>query len=451
MDTMKMINDLALMIDEYHQKQMMALAELRNQNLVTHEMLKAGINSGIRQCEKMINFKISSVWKNYSYQKNNTYGIREISLIKSKVYENLNSLNDIHNMLNLTESSYSICQTALVDVFGGGPSHENPVISIFSNEKDEKLFVFQRDVYLPLVESLKYYAKSDNYAAMALHLPSKNFQTQKIKDQYVISASLASHDLDLYDLDSLISTKSLERYLAQLLILYPFMDVSKSDWSKDYKSIISSYFENSFEGMNQNLKSHFYLTNALRLVQSSIAQEALLAGEPIMRSLLLTSGSLLNNEKCSVVKNVNAPYLETFYFCMLRKNNLLMKNFLMVLLNNKAQNDLNFASNYKIAYEQGNLNLLASLISQDIKSDRLQKRIEFEKAQLFISLPLDTENVEVRLPTPEEMSEGKILYSENMDRLLNMQSAVLDALETVAPLRRNYGEMNLLKLMISDF
>jgi uncharacterized membrane protein len=52
--------------------------------------------------------------------------------------------------------------------------------------------------------------------------------------------------------------------------------------------------------------------------------------------------------------------------------------------------------------------------------------------------------VQIALPRPEKLHEGRIAYSENMDRLLSMQESVIGELEKVHPYGRKNIDIDLL-------
>jgi hypothetical protein len=57
--------------------------------------------------------------------------------------------------------------------------------------------------------------------------------------------------------------------------------------------------------------------------------------------------------------------------------------------------------------------------------------------------------ISVKLPSPKQLQEGKILYSENMPRLLIMQDLILESLEKVTPVDRGRVE-DLLKVLVTS-
>ena len=64
-ETMNMIKNMALLIDQYHQTQMAALSELRDIGLISNEFEKLQANSGIRSSEQLVGYRLSSEVRDY--------------------------------------------------------------------------------------------------------------------------------------------------------------------------------------------------------------------------------------------------------------------------------------------------------------------------------------------------------------------------------------------------
>lgn len=451
-ETMNMIKNLALLIDQYHQEEMRALSELREIGLVNLEMNKALQNKDLRNCERMVNFQLRSVWSRFDFQKDSFHSVGQISLIKSKFVDNIYSLEDIQRIVtSVEESGFANCQTGLSEAFGGNSTAENPVRIIYESDEDNILTKFQKERYLPLLEFFGVIMSQGDINTIPLHIPAANMTALKFKTPYVDfpnerSISNESH----YDLDYLISVKNLERYLGYLLLVYPLLEVDKPTWMQSLQEIISQYLKSSNSQTNQNVRSHFFLNNALRLVQSAISQEAILAGEPIIQKLHdLYFNEILNTESCDKVVLKDTPASEYPLLCSIRGNKLLMKNLIHYALSYKIERDPQALEEYTIAYKQGNISKLALMMSAKLNSNRI-KYIQNENDGSFsLSVTLENNKQEdIRLPTPEEIKADKIIYSENMSRLIIMQEAVLEALANVAPISRDNSNFELLKLMM---
>lgn len=458
-ETMNMIKDLALMVDIYHQREMAALAELRDYSMISQELQKAQLNKDIRSCERMINFQLSSVWKSMDFGKDAFYSINNLELINSRFTQSIRGLHDIRRIVNsVEEDGFKNCQSAIAEAFGGNSYEENPIRSIFSSSADENLYKFQRDTYLPLLTSLKHFTGSSNFDGMPLHLPTKDMKGLRYKEHHFrIDRTMGTGEV--YELDQLLSVKNLERYLSHLIVMLPLLEVDKNIWFKSYDEIISTYIENSNSGNNQNIRSQFFLMNALKMTQSAIAQEAILSGEPLLPELHSQFANAIFSEKeCADIKEDKAPETSDIpFFCAIRENRLLMKNLLMYGLSASASANPDILTTYAEAYKNGDRNTLSQMVNMGVTNQRIEviKNNEGAVQEIVINLLVQdhdkdnkSEKFAIKLPTPEVLVSDKILYSENMGRLLKMQDAILNNLEKVAPVKRDSKGRDLLKLLL---
>lgn len=452
-ETMNMIKELALMVDTYHQQEMIALAELRDYSLVNLEMQKATINKDIRSCESMIEYQLNSVWKSFDFSTGSIYNINNIAFINEKFTSSISGLQDIRRiMTSVEEDGFKKCQAGIAEAFGGNNSEENPIRAIFASDENKNLFKFQREVYSPLLTSLEYIADTSDFDSLPLHVPSATYDSLQFKRPYINNAGLAERSNDNYDMTHLVSVKNLERYLSHLIVLHPLLDLDKPVWQKSYEEIVNTYIENSNTENNQNTRSHYFLNNALKMVQSAIAQEALLAGEPILEKLQdAYIDDIFSAQQCDAIKRQDVPEPEAIsFFCALRNNKLLMKNVLQLHLSKKV-NNVSFMDNYRAAIDAGNKAEIAKLLDMGMSAERIEvaKNRDGNGNDVFvIVMNASKEKVSVKLPSLESLKEGQILYSENMSRLLKMQNLILNGLEKVAPVKRDHKDKDLLKLLL---
>lgn len=424
-ETMKMIKDLAIMVDEYHQQEMAALAQLRDLHLVELEFHKSLMHKDIRQCERIINYQLASIWKDQDYRMDSKSGIHNVDMIKTKFFSNIRNLSDIRRILNAGGiNSFAQCQDAFGDAFSNDFSFENPILGIFSSDENNELYRWQRDTYLPLVQSLVLFAKTTDLDPIPLHIPAANFDGLSLKNEIIKTANdSGSYESDNYHLDNLISVKSLERYLTRLLILYPLFEVDKNVWELSLEKIVQTYIVNTNLNHKLNTRGHYYLSNALKMVQTAIAQETILAGEPLIMNLYQSHKEILAEDACKGV------------ICAVRSNRLLMRNFLNLILNQRVRQNSFVLESYKLAYETSSLTQIAEILNSGVKASRLTKKED--------TIYLDGK---YQLPTPEELRQEKIIYSENMPRLLKMQTLILEALEKVSPYERETSNEDILKI-----
>jgi hypothetical protein len=412
-ETVKMIKNLALMIDDYHQKEMMALANLRDFQLVNLEISKSELNSDIRQCENLINFKLKD------------HNITTASLDLEKYYANFKSYNDLKILVKSSgENNFSRCQNAIVDVFGSATINESKILAIYNSSENDNLYAFQRDIYQPLNQLLHFFATEAGLNRQILHLPLKDISNLDTKLYQLAAQNLGEvyNDSIPYNLDQLISTKTLERYLSSYLILYPLLELDKSDWALPISDLIDTYYANN---QGSGSRGYFFMKNALDLIHSAIAQESTLAGESLIPYIYKTIGNeLLAGAKIS--QNLNGFEGDSSkLLSSIRSNKLLMKNYLKYTVL-KNINILYNIDGYKTAFEQ----------TTDAK--RLLPFLTNKNANITIvrnenSWAISMDNTIVNLPTPEEIKNNLVTYSENMERLLRMQESVISALVKLSP------------------
>ncbi|WP_408096858.1 hypothetical protein ACJVC5_17605 [Peredibacter sp. HCB2-198] len=453
-ETMNMLKDLALMVDIYHQQEMAAIAELRDYQLTNLEISKAQLNKDIRSCERMINFQLSSVWKNMDFGRDAFHSINNLEILKLRFTQSITGLHDIRRIVNsVEEDGFKNCQSGIAEAFGSNNYNENPIRSIYASDEQNNLYQFHRETYAPLLSSLEYFSGTSSFDSMPLHLPTREFAGLKFKVPHIDNARTESSSNDIYDLDQLLSVKNLERYLSHLIVLLPLMEVDKNVWLKSYEEIVASYLDASNFGSNQNIRSHFFLTNALKLTQSAIAQEALLAGEPVLHQIHARYiKDIMSDKECAQIKRDDVPATapETTFLCSVRGNRLLLKNLVMFALHSESEVHEGFMEKYKTAYEASDRVAMAKLLNAGIAMERIEAVKSRDGSSLeFIINVLDKNKskVAIKLPTPAALKEGKILYSESMSRLLKMQDMIINNLEKVAPVERNQAE-DLLKLLM---
>lgn len=425
--TMGMIKDLSVMVDEYHQQTMAALSEIRDTQLVQLEMDKASLNSSIGSCEAMWNYYNSSVWNT----KRSFYSAPFLNINLAQLYESFVSLPALKKFVKSAgENDFSDCQSAFSRAFGGRPAEENPLRLIFSSNEGSRLYRFEKYTYRPLLGLLKNQTENSDVSKYILQVPVSTFQGLEFKKGIV----LKNNQTSIYDLENLYSEKALERYSYQLITLFPFLDLDRQEWMQDLNGIISAYFQNlDYTSIEQNFtyRSHFFLQNALGVTQSVIAQEALLAGEPLLEILLNRKNEIFGGAEClrfeSAEGNENALLLSS-----VRSNRLLMRNLLSFSLYKQLKvQPQNFTVNeYELAYKNNDFLSLARFLGMGVDASRLA--YESDGVYLKVLSPERTGDkpieLKVRLPAPDSLRKGLIYYSENMHRALIIQNNITDAI-----------------------
>lgn len=448
-ETIKMIKNLAVMIDEYHQQEMRALADLRNISIVNLEINKAALNEDIRTCEAMIDYKLKAYWGKDAYIQKSRNGSTTTAIDFGKFYSQFTGLESFRKFVKSSaENNFSKCQDAFSEAFGVDSTNESPILSVYSTTGEQDLYAFQHDKYLPLVKLLGNYNGRNGLTKKLLHLPTRQITGLDAKSlELSIPNANDSVNEFSYNLENLLSTKSLERYLSSLLILYPVFEFDKGDWDKTLPEIVSVYYNNlsadyvTLDSAESNIsRGYYFMNNALDLVHSSIAQEALLSGEPIIPSLRSEiAASLFRNDSCvnatnellqNKLKKAGYTREDKPVICSLRENKLLMRNYLNYTIQ-KSLSSILTLDNYKSAFDRKDVTALAMYLTNEGVDKSMIKVIDNE---LKIALPAsDGAIVNVQLPSAESIDADVVVYSENMEKLLRMQKDTISALVKLSP------------------
>lgn len=432
-ETIKMIKNLAIMVDEYHQKEMIAIAGLHDDNMINMELAKAKLNSNIRHCESLIDLELKKFWG--SDKRNSFSGSITADIDYDKFYSNFKTLNDFKKFARgATANDYSYCQDALSEAFGNTSANGNPILSMYNSEDGQNLFSFQRDTYKPLVSFLTHFSKSNGESKKILHIPMARITDLDLKNDRLSNEStdsLSTRTVFDYNFENLLSTKSLERYFSSYAILYPIFEFDKNDWNKTLPELVDTYYSNISEADGVTIerentdsasRSYFFMNNALDLIQSAIAQEALLAGESIIPAIRKELKNLvLTNDSCG-----------DRVVCAIRSNKLLMKNYLAYTIQ-KNIGFVNTMEEYKRQVESENPNLEIMSDFLGIKG-RSAGVLAIENGKVVVKLKeLNDRVTTIELPSADQVKNDQVIYSENMPRLLKMQKDAISAMVKLSP------------------
>jgi len=452
-ETMNMIKNLALMIDQYHQTQMAALSELREIGIVSMELQKLRANSGIRSCEQMIGFRLSSELRDFIRSPKYDYNINNVKLINTQFSASITDLASIQSITkSVNQNNFKNCGDGIAQAFGEETFAENPLRAIFSSDENNLLVNFERNKYLPLLATLGYFYPVNSMDTLPLHFPSNDLKMLKAKSNFMFG-QIDTHETsnEIYEIDHLISVKALERYLTSLLVLHPILELDKSDWTKTYEEIVHTYVASSKE----RTRSGYFLRNALKLTQSAIAQESILAGEPLLPSLISYTKEIFNTGKCTDPTTAEMPFSgDVNFVCAIRSNALLMKNFVMYTLDHQQDLSSTFMAKYEKAFLDGDLVSMAKFLSPRLTEASFQIVKNDSGTGIILELNArddklaEDKKVFVKLPSPDALKKGNILYSENMSRLLLMQDLIIENMEKVSPVDRLSGQENLVNLLL---
>ncbi|UOF02627.1 hypothetical protein [Bdellovibrio reynosensis] len=434
--TVRMIKDLAVMIDEYHQQELRALAEIRDDIITNLELNALTLNRDIHLCHALLSYAYSS--SSPVGVRKSLVSVREASLNRQLFLTKIGGLKGIRDALSSSQGSYAqSCHHAMSLAFKQEFISDTPLllrhINRFQDGEKESGIKIQSKLYTPALNYFHGKISKKDFEEMSLHLPVLDFKTyQSRKIDHIYSKATVNREPNLLSLVDLVGPLSLERYGTLLVALHPYISTN----IRDFENLETLTDEK--EGMENGTKwSQQWLAGALEITKIAIAQESILAGEPLLHALELDWPSI-TAETSDCVK-------EKKKFCFVRQNPLMLRNLLTYIISRKN----GFSNvNYSSAYEKGSsgTNDIANLLN--VKPDRLI----FENSSKRWILKLDNQDqlgLQIYLPTPEVVARGRIEYSEAMPRLLMLQEKIAEELALVTPLNLNEKETNeMMKLLI---
>lgn len=416
-ETMKMIRDLAIMLESYHREEMYLLKELKGLQLMQYETTMIETHWQIRACEDMLRFAVLGN-KSFDGDLFSIGTINVINLSRDIIYAPLKDKEKLKEFIqSMGEGTLSFCQMGLNRAFANASAKENPV-QLIASGKTDLLSLFYQEKYIPLLEKLKSLESSRDLSAMALHMPASNVLTLQKKGLYTKGrvAGISSDQLRY-----LISAEGLERYVEALLLLNPVVSFDKDAWKeflKDKASLKGNY------DLAWN-RSSVWLKNALALTQTAISQEALLAGEPLLDSLYGDLGEIINSKD-----DCRAP--SNSLVCAVKTNPMLRDNLLMYYLH-VSSSFKPFMARYRTAYEKQDISQFKGFFGEPLDGNLAVQEVNGQKRVVLKWGGSDDRLISV-LPSIEEIWAGSLKYSENMSRLLILQEKVVNALLEVTPM-----------------
>lgn len=414
-ETMKMIQSLAELIQSYHFEQMYVLREIRKSTEVNTEISRVLANEDLRACHSMLEFILGG-------SMNLENSVDFLSIPRSLIYAQVNDRKKLeHFIKSTTESNFASCQKGISNAFASSSLEHSPLIAAM-NTQETVLGPYATENFRPLVRLWK--RVSFNPAAFGVHLPSLNATSLASKLQY--ARATVSQDAHI-DVDRLVSTEALERYISVLLLMGPVTSFDKKDWD-----IFLQTNDLPHQDLSWN-RSNRLLRGALIKVQTALAQESLIAGEPLLFDLSQQFASLLS-QRTTHCESFPSGDEKRDLACAIKGNTLLRKNLLTYILHQRLG-----SSFFDRAYEQ-------ALANNDALG--MQNLIGREFSGFVVPLQKDGKtvlglnwNYESRansalidpLPDVKTVREGKIAYSENVTRLLSLQQKLVEAIVEITP------------------
>jgi hypothetical protein len=452
LETMKMIKELALMLHQTHTAQMTVLAELRNLTLLNLEAIQVLMTKDVDTCNQIIAEQIykRSFLPGYNPNEIAKFSSWNSPLILSSFENTFGRENNLNSFLNSSiEYRFSICTKGLGDIFSDGSIEKNLLLNIFNSSNNQDLYKFQNKIYKPLYQIMHKNKHNINYDSTPLHIPVASLGDIRLKHLYLDQLKPHNSQNDsknYYYLNTLISTKGLEDTVHSLILLYPFFEIEKGSWGKSIEEISRVYLQNHSESSSL---SFLYLQNALRLTQSTIAQEAILAGEPLLETIRLKyADKIFTQKKCQEEKLKDAPKSEYPLLCSIRGNKLLLKNYLKYILFDKFQGNPSLYKEYTKAIKAKDALKISYILGTGVNETSILFNSYEGHLRGTINVYMEDHFESIALPSAKEIEEGKMTYSENMETLLNIQEALLNELVKVTPAYDSVDSSELLKALV---
>jgi uncharacterized protein YoaH (UPF0181 family) len=408
LSTMEMIKNLAIMVDNHHREQMVALEKIQDLLTTSIQLQQHQVHERVRLCE-LISGYASEPGRQPEFS-----SIFQLNFIQDKFYSAFEKTEHINQRLfRLFPETVGGCFSGLQAAFGNSNLMESP-LSLLYQETGDNVGLWLKNTYAPLWDTLTR-SPVINPSQLLLHMPSRTMDTITLKYDLAQAAGQGGESLNrFYGIP--ISVQNLERYLVNLIAFLPFLDLPLELGHETPESIVKAYLD--FSGLFiRGTRSTIYLENALNITQAAIANEALIAGEPLL--------PLIYEEHFAQVMGT-APCQKGDLICAIRGNKLLMQNLLTFAL----RQQVNSFDDYERAYAARDVRTLIRMLGPGLTPARLAfPRIE--------EVEVAVGELKVPLPKPSELRAGQILYPERMGHLLHMQDLVLNQLEKVYPRERN--------------
>ncbi|MBS1970058.1 MAG: hypothetical protein JSU04_07105 [Bdellovibrionales bacterium] len=428
--TLAKLDDLSHKLDEYHNQEMLAIEGVQDEVLENRSAIRMQIDSDLSACKNLVN-RVNSISNSGVNVPVNMLSTRTVQNTLAQALAVPSVRQALLNESSLRQS-FARCGVAMGNAFSHKAIVETPLKAALDGKPGVATpLQLRKKRFDPALLTLASANQGKNYEKMALHLPAANFSGLDRKDFYA-KRSLGSQDNSLgTDLSEMVSIYALERYVSVLLALHPMLAVSGEAWNSLPNAVESSWNGSSAVAQKQN-QSEFWLRSALETIQVAIAQQSLLAGEPLLTNLV-------GKMETIVAEPVSCEAKDSKY-CFVRENEVMAKNLLHYYLYLRAK-DPNFVAAYTQAFSTNSV--------QDMVKALGIPFIGHLEAPANVSLVWKAESkVSISLPKPEDLTKGIINYPPELSLLVKMQEKVADELVKVVPNSLKPPEQQLLTELI---
>lgn len=411
-ETMKMIQNVAKMMESFHREQMYVMREMREEIAVLKDISLFMAHENIQACHTMVEYALQGD-KNPFVVENTVNLLRTPRSFIFSYIKDRESLNQF--VRSSSARTYENCQEGLNKAFGSLDVANSP-LKLSMQQSQGFLGTFANENYTALTK--QWNSVDYDQRSFGIHLPAVNLRSLSYKINY--ASNSRNYLKSNFELDTLISTEALERYVAALLILGPLISFDKADWEGFLRT---GNLENVANSSKRQLR---FLDNALVKVQSAIAQESLIAGEPILPLLASDFSRILGSptEGCDR-PDVRAD-ITMSKDCSIKGNKMLRGNLLLYVLNKRMSSQF-AADDYSRILAAKDVHAMGELLGSPFRGKLVAKERGLVIDWNYGGLAQDL------LPDANDIFSGKITYTENLTRLLSLQQKIVAAILEMSP------------------
>lgn len=423
---MVMIKDLALMMEEYHKAQMKQAMDTYEEVLNNRSALTEIDEKSFRSCEAMTTFALSKApyykrMDSASYKTKTFLSISNMELVQEIIRDVTGSPKELMQFINNGSSeNFKTCQQEMSTVFMTRDIQKFSRAAWTEGSPEKELKdggEVVRKYYVPALSYLQKMTvdKEARWQKLGLHLPVLNVSALIAKKSRYVNQP--GQSTNLMELQNLTATHKLEKYVTALLLLHPYLTVDYENWNSSLQEVLSAAVTEQTRERTRQL-----LNNAFERVQMAVAQEALLAGEPLLPDLSLHWTELVKEQK-------NCEGQEKF--CFVRENKLMMGNLLTYVLVQRTgviSNTVEAMTKRRDIYQQW---LREPAVLAQILMVPVEALVKDEKGRLQLVLAKG-EALAILMPEVEDVATGQLRYTEAMSRMIQLQHRVADELAKIS-------------------
>lgn len=429
-ETLAKLEDLSHKLDEYHNQEMLAIDSVKQEVISNREAIRQLINHNFSKCTSLLN-RINNIVGGPETTPLNAISAATIRASLAKALGNSTVRSALVNEYNV-KASFQGCGEALTNAFSYKSIAKTPLSGVIYGLNHQVTPLEIKDTFFdPALKLLSETYPQKTIANMALHLPVGDFTGLENKSTYWKRNLKGGSSTLGSEMGEMVSVYALENYIGGLLSLYPLVTVSTDSWVSIPKVAENAWNGSLASGQKQN-QSQFLLKSALNTINLAIAQQSLMAGEPILPQLAAKFEDIVTDStNCDASKD---------NYCFVRKNQIMAKNALHYYLYLRSQ-DPAFAAAYDQAFK--------SVSAKDVVTLLGAKFVGKVDSPANVKLVWQADaKVAVDLPSPEEVAKKMISYPPELSILVKLQEKVADELTKVTPNKLSAQEQQLLTSLV---